>query len=149
MAHFFSKTAPVPAKAQVLNGYAVFFAGNDHHIFCLSAASDDAAAQNHIQHLDGRDKGIDKQDLNGKLLYSRLHLIDRNIGGAEQNNDRRQYRSTHSTVQNQFFGRLIGRLVFPAAQLLPDDNARRLRQSAKRPGSPGGIRNRRKTPCVS
>ena len=28
MAHFFSKTAPAPAKAQVLNGNAVFFAGS-------------------------------------------------------------------------------------------------------------------------
>ena len=52
----------------------------DHHyIGGLTAASNDAAAQDHVCDLKRRDQGIRHQDLTGQRPYSRLHLKDLDI----------------------------------------------------------------------
>ena len=57
---------------------------DEHDVFRPAAAAQNAAAEDHIQHLERRDQRIRKKQLPRHGFHRRVHLIDVHVDAAEQ-----------------------------------------------------------------
>ena len=89
-------------------------------------AAENAAAENHIEHLERRSHRIDRENLPCHQLDGRADPVDLHIRPARQEHHGAEHGGSNSAVDHQTLRRLVSLVIVFAAEPLPNDHARRL-----------------------